>query len=98
MTKHTTTHALIQNFLSEEELQEILAVFNFKETARKCTVSMLLAYLLEAATHEWKSLRYAADVGPSGGLTAVDHSSLSIHIKALDYAIMKRIFQVLVGS
>ncbi|MGN4752459.1 IS4 family transposase [Bacillus cereus] len=72
--------------------------FNHTDTARKCTVSTVISYLISAATNEWKSLHHAADVGPSVGLISVDHSSLSKHMKALDYAIMKRIFEVIVGK
>lgn len=98
MNKNTTSHTLIQNFFSEAELQAILMEFNHTDTARKCTVSTVISYLISAATNEWKSLRHAADVGPSVGLISVDHSSLSKHMKALDYAIMKRIFEVIVGK
>ena len=98
MNKNTTIFTLIQNFLSEAELQAILAEFNYVDTARKCTVSTLISYLIGAATNEWKSLRHAADVGPSKGLVSVDHSSLSKHLKALDYGIIKRIFEVIVGK
>ena len=49
-----------------------------------------------AAANEWESLRYAADVGASVGLIVLKHSSLSKHMTALDYAIMKRIFDVIV--
>ena len=76
----------------------ILAEFSFVDTARKCTVSTLISYLVSAATNEWKSLRHAADVGPSSGLISVDHSSLSKHMKGLDYAIMKRIFEIVNGK
>ncbi|HDX9688579.1 TPA: IS4 family transposase [Bacillus thuringiensis] len=98
MNKNTTSHTLIQNFFSEAELQAILMEFNHTDTARKCTVSTVISYLISAATNEWKSLRHAADVGPSVGLISVDHSSLSKHMKALDYTIMKRIFEVIVGK
>nr|WP_233193632.1 IS4 family transposase [Sporosarcina sp. P3] len=53
---------------------------------------------MSATTNEWKSLHHAADVGPSIGLISVDHSSLSKHMKTLDYAIMKRIFEIVVGK
>lgn len=98
MNKNTTIFTLIQNFLSEAELHAILAKFNYVETARKCTVSTLISYLIGAATNEWKSLRHAADVGASNGLVSVNHSSLSKHLKALDYGITKRIFEVIVGK
>lgn len=48
--------------------------------------------------NEWKSLRHAADVSASIGLICVNHSSLSKHMKALDYAIMKRVFDVIVNK
>ena len=96
MNKNNTILTLIQNFLSEEEWQSILSEFGYVETARKCTVPILISYLIGAATNEWKSLRHAADVGPSNGLVSVNHSSLSKHLKALDYGIIKRIFEVIV--
>jgi hypothetical protein len=98
LNKNNTIFTLIQNFLSEAELQAILLEFGYVDTARKCTVSTLISYLIGAATNEWKSLRHAADVGPRAGLVSVDHSSLSKHMKAMDYAIMKRIFEVIVGK
>jgi hypothetical protein len=98
LNKHNTIFTLIQNFLSEAELQAILAEFNYVDSARKCTVSTLISYLIGAATNEWKSLRHAADVGPSTGLVSVDHSSLSKHLKILNYGIVKRVFEVVVGK
>jgi len=96
LNKNNTIFTLIQNFLSEAEWQSILSEFGYVETARKCTVPILISYLIGAATNEWKSLRHAADVGPSNGLVSVNHSSLSKHLKALDYGIIKRIFEVIV--
>lgn len=98
MNNNTTIFTLIQNFLSEAELRAILSELNYTETARKCTVSTLISYLIGAATNEWKSLRHAADVDPSTGLVSVDHSSLSKHLKALNYGIIKRIFEIIVGK
>jgi len=73
-----------------------LKEFGYVETARKCAVPILISYLIGAAKNEWKSLRHAADVGPSNGLVSVNHSSLSKYLKALDYGIIKRIFEVIV--
>lgn len=98
MNNNNTIFTLIQNFLSEAELQAILVEFNYVETARKCTVSTLISYLIGAATNEWKSLRHAADVGPSNGLVSVNHSSLSKHLKTLNYGIIKRIFEIIVSK
>lgn len=98
MNKNTTFQTLIQNFLPETELHAILEEFQYVETARKCTISTLISYLVSSAANEWKSLRHAADVGASFGLVSVDHSSLSKHMKALDYAIMKHIFEVIVSK
>ena len=98
MNKNTTFQKLIQNFLSETELEMILKEFAFEDTARKCTVSVLLSYLTGAAVNGWKSFRHSADVGPSTGLVSLDHSSLSKKMSALDYAIMKRIFEAISGK
>ena len=58
MNKNTTLQTLIQNFLSETELQSILEELHYKDIARKCTVLMLISYLTCAAANEWKSLRH----------------------------------------
>src|SRR4051794_13280849 len=98
MNKNTTFQKLIQNFLSETELQAILKEFHYEDKARKCTVSTLISYLVTAAANEWKSLRHSADVGPSAGLVSVVHSSLSKRMKAIDYVIIKRVFEVIIGK
>ncbi|WP_156312029.1 hypothetical protein [Lysinibacillus contaminans] len=98
MARNSTIFNLLQNFLSEEELQSILAEFDFTATARKCTVSTIISYLVDAASHEWKSMRHAADVAPSVGFVSVDYSSLSKRLTALDYQIMKRILAVIIGK
>ncbi|WP_234447754.1 hypothetical protein [Viridibacillus soli] len=43
-------------------------------------------------------MRHSADVRPSAGLISVDHSSLSKYLKLLDYAIIKRVFEMIVGK
>ncbi|MFF2287212.1 transposase [Peribacillus butanolivorans] len=43
-------------------------------------------------------MRHSADVGPSAGLISVDHSSLSKHMKALHYVIIKRVLEVIIGK
>ena len=73
MNKNTTFQKLIQNFLSETELETILTEVGYEDTARKCTVATLISYLTSAAMNEWKSLRHSADVGPSAGLKTLDH-------------------------
>jgi len=44
MNKNSTIFTLIQSFLSETELQDILNEFNYVDTTRKCTVSTLITY------------------------------------------------------
>lgn len=97
MTKNTTIFTLLQNFISLEEIHEILAEFGFKDTARKCDVPTLLNYLIGAAAFEWKSLRDASDIATDVGLKFVDYSTLSKRLGALNYEIVKRIFEVIVG-
>lgn len=96
MKKHTISLQLIQNFLSKEDLEQVQAEFQYTETARKCSTFVLISYLIQAAANAWKSLRHAADVGASLGLAKLEHSSLSKHLKSLDYKIMKRLFEIIV--
>ena len=97
MAKNTTIFTLLQNFISQEEITGILAEFGFEDTARKCDVPTLLNYLVGAATFEWKSLRYAADVATEKGLKSVDYSTLSKRLGELNYLIVKRIFELIVS-
>ena len=97
MAKNTTIFTLLQNFISQEEIDGILAEFGFEDTARKCDVPTLLNYLVGAATFEWKSMRHAADVAPSQGLKSVDYSTLSKRLSELNYFIVKRIFELIVS-
>jgi len=97
MTKINTIFTLLQNFISQEEVDEILADVGFVDVARKCDVSTLVSYLVGAATFEWKSMRHAADVAPSHGLKDVDYSTLSKRLKALDFQILKCIFSTIVS-
>ena len=97
MAKNTTIFTLLQNFISQEEIDGILAEFGFEDTARKCDVPTLLNYLVGAATFEWKSLRYASDVATEKGLKSVDYSTLSKRLGELNYLIVKRIFELIVS-
>ncbi|WP_235473353.1 hypothetical protein [Lysinibacillus macroides] len=53
MNQNNTIFILIQNFLSEVEWQSILNEFDYVEIAQKCTVPMLISYLIGAAMNEW---------------------------------------------
>ncbi|KOY81440.1 IS4 family transposase [Lysinibacillus macroides] len=97
MVKNTAIFTLLQNFISQEEINGILAEFQFKDTARKCDVPTLLNYLVGAAIFEWKSLRYASDVATEKGLKSVDYSTLSKRLGELNYLIVKRIFERIIG-
>ena len=97
MAKNTTIFTYLQNFISQEDIDEILVEFGFEDTARKCDVPTLLHYLVGAATFEWKSLRYAADVATEKGLKSVDYSTLSKRLGELNYLIVKRIFELIVS-
>jgi len=97
MAKNTTIFTLLQNFISQEEIDGILAEFSFEDTARKCDVPTLLNYLVGAAAFEWKSLRYASDVAIEKGLKPVDYSTLSKRLGELYYLIVKRIFELIVS-
>lgn len=93
MAKNTTIFTLLQNFISQEEINEILAELDFEDFARKCDVSTLLNYLVGATAFEWKSLRFASDVATEKGLKFMNYSTLSKRLGELNYLIVKRIFE-----
>lgn len=97
MTKHNTIFNLLQNFISPEDLAEILQEYGFEDVARKCTVDTLLHYLVGAAVFKWESMRDAADRAPSEGLARVNYSTLSKRLKALDFHIIKQILHRIIG-
>lgn len=97
MAKNTTIFTLLSNFISQEELDGILAELQFEDKARKCDVPTLLNYLVGAATFEWKSMRHATDVAPSQGLKSIDYSTFSKRLSELNYLIVKRIFELIVS-
>ena len=77
--------------IEKEEINGILAEFQFEDKARKCCVPTLLNYLVGAVAFEWKSLRYASDMATEKGLKPVDYSTLSKRLGELNYLIVKSI-------
>ncbi|MCP1359340.1 hypothetical protein [Aneurinibacillus migulanus] len=71
MKKSITLLHVLEHLVTEEDIQEILQAHGYKDTARKLSVSLLLRFLVMAATHEWKSFRYATDVATAYGLPSV---------------------------
>lgn len=96
MKQHTMFPSLIQKFISDEELQPLIELTGYEDTARKLTVQALIQYLVMAAACEWKSLRYCADVGSTAGLVDVNYSTLSKKLGQLDYTLMKQVFELIV--
>ncbi|OLN21151.1 IS4 family transposase [Domibacillus antri] len=96
MKQNTMFPSLIQKFISDEELQPLIQLVGYEDTARKLNVKTLIQYLVTAAACEWKSLRYCADVGSTTGLVDVNYSTLSKKLGQLDYALMKQVFALIV--
>lgn len=98
MTQHTMFPNLLQKFISDEELQPLIELVGYEDTARKLTVKTVIQYLVTAAVSEWKSLRHCSEVGTSAGLVSVDYSTLSKKLGQLDYQLMKRVFSLIVNK
>lgn len=62
MNKNTIFPNLIQKFVAPEELELLIEAVGYEDTAHKLDVMALIQYLITAATCEWKSFRYCADV------------------------------------
>lgn len=96
MKQNTTFPNLIQKFISPEELQPLIELVGYEDTARKLTVHSLIQYLVTAAACEWKSLRYCADVGSTAGLVDINYSTLSKKLGQVDFGLMKQVFAMVV--
>jgi IS4 transposase len=92
MKKSTTLLHMLEHLITEEDIQEILQARGYQDTARKLSVSMLLRFLMMAATREWKSFRHTADVAAAHGLPSVHYSALSKKASQVPYAIFKDLF------
>nr|MCC3377696.1 IS4 family transposase [Cohnella sp. REN36] len=92
MKKSTTLLDLLKHLVSEEDVQTIVASHGYQDVGRKLPINTLLQFLVMAATHEWKSLRHAADVGQAYGLPSVHYSTLSKKASEVPYAIFKDLF------
>jgi hypothetical protein len=97
MNKNTMFPNLIQKIISPDEINSIKDVLQYDDPADKVDVYMLLQYMISAATHEWKSYRQSAEVGPSYGLKRVHYSSLSKRMSAINFNLFKRILKFLVS-
>ncbi|MFZ3591897.1 IS4 family transposase, partial [Bacillus sp. DJP31] len=98
MKEPTMFPNLIPKFISDEELQPLIELIGYEDTARKLTVKMLIQYLVAAANCEWKSLRHCSDVGALVGLVDVNYSTLSKKLGQLDYRLMKQVFALIVNK
>ena len=96
--KNTIFPNLIRKFVSPEELDLLIEAVGYEDTARKLDVMTLIQYLITAATCEWKSFRYCADVGPSVGLPEVNYSTLSKKAGYLNFELMKKLFDLIVSK
>jgi hypothetical protein len=96
MKQNTKFPSLIQNFISDEELQPLIELVGYEDTARKLDVKTFVQYLVTAAACEWKNLRYCADVGSTAGLVDVNYSTLSKKIGQLDNVLIKQVFALIV--
>lgn len=96
MKQNTMFPNLVQKFICDEELQPLIKLVGYEDTARKLTVKTLIQYLVTAAVYEWKSLRYCADVSSAAGLVDVNYSTLFKKLGLLDYSLMKQVFAMVV--
>lgn len=97
MTQNTTFLKLIQTVLTDEDIQEIADEFGIGDSSTKVSLRVITEYMILAALERWGGYRQAADIGPSLGLTKLDHSCLSKKLKELDYRFMKAVFKRLVS-
>jgi len=72
-------------------LLTILKQYDYIDTARKCTVSLLLVFFAIASANQWKSFRHEADLVTSYGLLPCDYSTVSKKVSHVPFEIYKEI-------
>lgn len=89
---------VLQALITENFINECTKENNFKDTARKITVSVYFKYIFSACIFKWKSYRETHILGRLFNLPSVDFSSLSLKGKNIDYKIFKTMFEKLIGK
>lgn len=95
MKKNKPILRILQEIISEKELAEIVAKYNYQDVGRKMTVMQLLRYFLLAAMLQSKSFREVAIQGQFYNLEKVDYSTLSKKATAVPFMIFIDLFNLL---
>jgi hypothetical protein len=94
MKKSTMFQTFLQSVLTQEEVEQVIELVGYKETARKFTVYVLLQYWAQAAFGQWDSFRDGADRAVGCGLPNVDYSTFSKKAKAVPFELFKKLFHL----
>lgn len=95
MDKNITIMKVLQEIITNKFIEKCTEENNFKDTARKITVSIFFKYMFSSCIFGWKSYRETYILGKCLNLPSVDFSSLSLKGKNIDYRIFKTMFQKL---
>lgn len=95
MNKNSIIMKVLQGLIKEKFINECVKENNFKDTARKITVSVFFKYIFSACIFGWRSYRETYILGRCLNFPRLDFSSLSLKGKNIDYKIFKTMFQKL---
>lgn len=95
MEKYKPIARILQEVISEEELERLVEKHHYKETGRKMTVKVLLQYFMLGAMVESRSFRELSIQGREYKLRKVDYSTLSKKAAEVPYEIYLDLFDVL---
>ena len=95
MKNFTPFQTFLQAVLTKEEIEPLIELVGYKDTARKFTVYALLQYWTQAAFEQWDGFREGADRAVASGLPKADYSTFAKKAKDVPFPLFKRIFQLL---
>lgn len=98
MKESTTFTYLVQTVLPPEEVEDLVKIVGYHDTARTFTVYDLLQYWTAAAFGQWESFRSGVDEAAAFSLPAVHYSTFSTKASDVPYDIFKRLFHVLIDK
>lgn len=96
MINNNKVYEIMQSIITEKMLNICTQETGYIEHSRKVTVTVFFKYMFLSAIYNWRSYREASKCGVSYGLPMVDHSSLSLKGKEINYTTFKEAYKKLI--
>lgn len=98
MNKNKSFEKILQEIITDEEIERISKKYGYIEKGRKMLVKTLFQYFLLSAFLETKSMRELHKQGSMYGLPAVDYSTISKKAKEVPFMIFIELFYIIFSN